>query len=407
MAPRVPVEQPHVLRPTSLATLTGVRLVLTTLEAMSYPFLPTIARGLGVTVAQAGLLFSARAIGALAAPLAVRWFATGPGPLRRQATVGMLGSGAGALVLVAGGWARGDLLGFVAGGLGFALVGFARAAYDVASQSELSARSSYARRARVLSVYELPFAGASLVGVPAVGLLVALGDWRTPYLAIAAVLALLVPVVRHAHDGAGEPAVATTRDTTRHVLPPDGLALLVHMGLLALAMELALVAQGSWLEDVFGLGAVALGTLATVLGGAGVVGELVPLVAADRVGKRRTVLFGLATAALGATALATTTTSLPLGMAALGLAFLGFEVAIVASFPLASEVLPRARAFVLSRVVVALSAGRVVGDVVGPWLYERTGMPGNAGVAAAVFVLALLVVVTRVPDDRGGAVPGG
>ena len=157
----------------SLAYLTGLRLVLNTAFRLVYPFLPVIARGLGVPLSQAGYLVSARWIAGMATPGVIA--TVGRGEARRRVIVtGTAMFIVGALVTAATGVYLGALVGFV-------LMGLAKPTYEVASQSYISDRVPYATRARSLAVFELAWAGSLLIGAPFAGWLIARGDWTTPF----------------------------------------------------------------------------------------------------------------------------------------------------------------------------------------------------------------------------------
>lgn len=364
----------------ALSYLSAVRLLLNSTERFAYPFLPTIARGLGIDLAQAGLLLSARAVGGFSAPLTVA--TAGRDRHHRRLVVAALGLFA-AGVLVVAVPAR-----FRFAVVGFAILGAARPAFDAAAQAYLAERTPYRRRGRVLGVLELTYAGGLLVGAPVAGWLIARGDWRTPFLAAfaAAVLAaaVAVPLLERvaADEGHGRERLRVDRRSG---------ALLLILSLFAAGAELTQVVFGAWLELDFGLTLLALGGAATVLGAAELVGELIPLAVADRVGKRRTVVAGLVISST-AFALLPATSSLGPGLAALAVALLGFEVAIVAAIPIVSEVQPQARSRFLALGGVAMFGGRAVAAGVGPWLFTRTGIAGNAFGSAATHLLALVLL---------------
>jgi predicted MFS family arabinose efflux permease len=92
-----------------------------------------------------------------------------------------------------------------------------------------------------------------------------------------------------------------------------------------------------------------------------------------------------------------------LGLAILAVALFGFEFTIVSSIPLASELVPSARARYLAWMVVAMSLARGLGAAIGPTLFESFGLPGPAiaAVAAdAIAVVALVVWVRERPSVR-------
>ena len=140
---------------------------------MVYPFLPVIARGLGVPLSQAGYLVSARWIAGMATPGVIA--TVGKGEVRRRVIV------FGTTLFIVGALVTAATSVYIGALAGFAMMGLAKPTYDVASQSYISDRVPYASRARYLAVYELAWAGSLLVGAPFAGWLIARGDWETPF----------------------------------------------------------------------------------------------------------------------------------------------------------------------------------------------------------------------------------
>src|SRR4030042_1955968 len=98
----------------------------------------------------------------------------------------------------------------------------------------------------------------------------------------------------------------------------------------------------------------------------------------DRLGPRRSVSIGLIICIASFAVLGPASGSLATGMAALVLAFFGFEFAIVSALPLATEVAPDARTRFLALVVVALSGSRVVAAAIAPPLFSWGGFAANS-----------------------------
>jgi predicted MFS family arabinose efflux permease len=125
----------------------------------------------------------------------------------------------------------------------------------------------------------------------------------------------------------------------------------------------------------------------------------------DRLGKERSILFGLIGNSAVALLFPLLDSSLPLFLVWLFLFFLTFEFAIVACLPLMTEVLPRARTTLLAAFLAALSLGRSLGAFIAPFLY-------NWGffalcLAAAVFNILAVLMLRRVkisPQGNTGTV---
>jgi len=353
-----------------------------------YPFLPAIARGLGVPLEQAGYLISMRHFAGLATPGVVR--TVGSGELRRRLIVtGMLLFTVGAAVTVL-------TSAYVGALVGFALIGLAKPVYDVSSQAYIADRVPYARRARSLAVFEFTWAGALLVGAPAAGWLIARGSWTTPFLVFGVLTIAALAVVPVLVDPDLHGSMARV---VRVRLDWSGRAFLVVAGLFSLASEMIVVVFGAWLEDAFGLSLVALGGAAFLIGVAELSGEGATFAFTDRLGKRRSVLIGLVISAAGFAMLVPARDEIGFGLAVLAIALFGFEFTIVSSIPLASEIQASSRARYLSWMVVAMSLARAIGAAIGPALFGTFGLPGPALAAVVADVAAAAILVSWV---RGG-----
>lgn len=375
----------------ALVFLSSERLVMNTAFRFVYPFLPAIARGLGVPLEAAGYLVSARWAAGLATPVIQR--VAGRGEARRRLIV------TGCLLFIAGA-AVTALTGVYVGALvGFVLIGLAKPAYDIASQAYIADRVPYERRARYLAFFELTWALSLLIGAPIAGWLIARGEWVTPFWAFAAltvVAVLLVPrFVDPDRHGVSDQAAAG-----RFTRP--GLVFLAVVAFFTLGAEMMFVIFGAWLEDSFGLTLAALGGAAVLIGLAELAGEGATLGFTDRIGKRRAVLIGLSISAIGFALLIPASEQLWTGLGLLGVALFGFEFTIVSSIPLATELQPETRARFLAWMVVAMSAGRGIGAAAGPVLFGAFGLAGPALAAVAANVVAgiLLLLWVREASNR-------
>nr|MBA2312934.1 MFS transporter [Actinomycetota bacterium] len=133
-----------------------------------YPFLPAIARGLGVPIGALASLVALRNLGGVTTPIVARASeAWGRRRLMLAAmmsiTVGCaLSAGASSLMIA---------------GVGIVLVGIAKPTFDVPMQSWFSERVPYQERGRVFGITELTWSVALLATVPLSGLLIELTSW--------------------------------------------------------------------------------------------------------------------------------------------------------------------------------------------------------------------------------------
>ena len=367
----------------TIAFLTLARLVVNMGHRFVYPFLPAISRGLGISLAQGGILMSVRSVAFVATPVVVA--TAGRGERRLRLAMWALGlMSVGALITAAAGVFAGAIVGFI-------LLGIGKPSFDAASQAYIADRTPYERRARYMSIVELTWAGGLLLGAPLAGWLIGRFGWEAPFWVVGTLFALTMvatPTVFEAdvpHERAGR-----SRLTLNHTR----WALLISAALFSLSAETTIVVFGAWLEGGFGLSLAALGLASTLIGFADMTGEGAVLAFADRVGKVRMVMWGLGVAIVGYLSLALASNSLPLGLAALAVTFAAFEITVVSTIPLATEVAPGARSRYLALLMVALGIGRSIGDIIGPMLFTWQGIPANALVSAAGAAAALVVVLT-------------
>ena len=392
---RRPDPAPRSLR-FSLTYLVATRLVLNTAHRFAYPFLPAISRGLGVSLQQGGLLLSARSLAGLATPLVV---ATVGKDERRRRTLAV------GLALFVLGAAVTAAVGVYAGAItGFALFGLAKPLFDISGQAYIADRTPYRRRGRYIALFETTWALALLVGAPAAGWLIAHLGWQAPFWAVAALALIALATLPWAvdEDAAREQGapVARLRFDRSTVL------LLTVIFLLMFAAEVSFVVFGAWLEDRFGLSLVALGGAATAVAVAELAGEGASFAFTDRLGPRRSVSIGLVICIAAFAALGPASQSLASGMAALVLAFFGFEFAIVSALPLATEVAPAARTRFLALVVVALSGSRAVAAAIAPPLFSWGGFAANSTASAIAGALALAMLFGVKEGHSAGLPPG-
>lgn len=371
----------------TIGFLTGTRLAVNTGHRFVFPFLPAIARGLGISLESAGLLLSARSLAFVATPAVVA--TVGRGERRvRLAVFGLALLSAGALVTAVSGVVVGAVVGFV-------LLGLGKPTFDAAAQAYVADRTPFDRRARFLSILEITWAGGLLVGAPAAGWLIDRLGWRSPFFVLSgvfAVAAILTPRLM-------EPD-RVSRDTVLAPLRVDrSMAALLGAGLLfSFSAETTFVVFGAWLEDGFALTLAGLGLASTAIATAELAGEGSVLAFADRLGPRRMVVLALAVSIGGYAGIALLGASLAGFLVALALTFIAFEITIVATVPLATEVAPEARSRFLALLMVALGVGRAAGSAVGPVLYGWEGIPATATASALAAAIALGVIVAGFPD---------
>jgi predicted MFS family arabinose efflux permease len=369
-----------------LVGLTFARLFLNTGIRMVYPFLPALARGLGVPITAVYDLVIVRNLAGflspLFSPLSERF---GRKPIIMGAML-LFSLGCFLVVLWPAYWPL---------GLTLCLIAIAKAIYDPAMQAYLGDTVPYGQRGRALSVTELSWAGALLVGAPAVGFTMQRWGWQTPFLwlglAAMGTAALLGYALPRVGNRAGQ--VATLYDLLpvlrRH---PVIWAAAVYVLLAMAANETFFIVYGDWMEESFSLTLTTLGLASGIIGGSEIIGELASGMLVDRLGKRPVVIVtGLFTAAMYYL-LPYFSRNLSGALASLFALFLFFEITVVGAIPLLTEIVPGARSLVMSTVIAAAALGRALGTALGPAVWARGGLANNGLVAAVIMAAAMLIL---------------
>lgn len=385
--------------PRQLTVLTLARLLLNSGTRMTYPFLPALARGLGVPLAGIEQLITLRNLSGFLGPLF--------GPLsdrygRRPVLVGaMLFFSAGCLVVVI--WPAYWPLGIT-----LAIIAVAKVIYDPAMQAFLGDTVPYRLRGRALAVTELSWAGSLLVGAPLIGLTINRFGWSSPFLmlgllGVAAVVLLWrsIPLV----DGRGGRALSLRANLALIRRERVVWAAAVYIICIMAANELLLIIFGDWLETAFQLSLTDLGLAAGVIGGAEVVGEIAAGVGADRFGKRPVVVTSALATAVAYLALPMGAATLTGALLLVFLLFVAFEITVVAGVPLMTEIVPQARGIVMSIVLAGAAVGRTLGAALGPAVWRLWGLPGSGVVAALLTLAGALIIAFLVHEAETNATP--
>lgn len=365
---------------------TGIRVI--------YPFVPALARGLGVGTADITRLITFRNATGFLSPFF--------GPLsenygRRIVLAGtMILFAVASLIIVA--WPNYRVLGVT-----LVLIGLSKIIYDPAMQAHVGDVVPYAQRGRAIAITEYSWALALLIGAPAVGFAVQEWGWQAPFLwlgllGLASVILLLWAIPRTRV----RQRIKATHDSWLHFLRkhPAVIFAIIYMALLTLANEMLFIVFGSWMEKSFQLSLAGLGIAAAVIGGAELAGETIAGWSVDRFGKRPVIIItGFGNAALYLL-LPFSAGSLPLALFMLFFTFLCFEITVVGGMPLMTELVPSARAVVMSLIVAAAALGRTLGAFLGVLVWDWAGFRISGLIWALLMALAVTILALFVREGQ-------
>jgi len=344
-----------------LFTLT--RIALSTNIRMVYPFLPVFARGLGIEPTALALALSVRSFLGILGPFLASIADTHDRKTGILLGMGLFTVGSG----VVGIWPT--LWSFI---LGTSLVIIGNGVFIPSINAYLGDRIPYEKRGRVIAILETNWALAFILGIPVVRFLIESYSWVTPFFLFTGlgllffILFLAILPARHI------PATDDNKiwkNLWRIARTWPALAGML-VGILATgANEMVNLVFGLWIEDQVGLNIAALTTASVVIGVSELGGEVLTGLFLDVIGKRRMIWIFLGVNSLAALLLPLTGGVLGWSMAGLGLFFISFEIILVGTLTMMSEVMPDARATLIASTVAGFSMGRLLGNLVAPGLF--------------------------------------
>ena len=299
--------------------------------------------------------------------------------------------------------------------LGLVVASFGKTVFDPSIQAFIGHNVPYARRGRVIGVVETAWAGSTLIGIPALGLIIEHVGLTSSFYLLAILGAIgCLAVSWFIPADHSDPARKKGRFSLFAALP-QLLKVRPAVGMLAfgfwvsIANDSLFVVYGAWFEENFQVSIITLGFSTVAIGTAELLGESLTAIFADRLGLKRATSSGLCLAMLAYLLLPIIGRSLPLAMIGMFFVFLAFEFTIVTSFSLSTELLPASRATMMAGFYATAGVGRMIGVLIGGWLWNIGGITAVAISSAGLSGLGLLSLVwglhgwirpERMPPDR-------
>jgi predicted MFS family arabinose efflux permease len=353
---------------------------------MAYPFLGIFARGLGIDITTISLVVSSRSFIGMFAP-----FVSSISDQRGR-KFGML-AGIAIFTMAVSLVAFYPSLWTLIVAMIFALVG--KYMFDPAMQAYLGDRVPYNQRGLALSITEMGWSLAFIGGVPLMGFLIGRFGWSAPYpllaalgLGMFAVIWWMIPREDPHHIPAPNPW-----SNLRAVLTNGSALAAISIGLWASAAnEMVNLIFGVWLEDKFALKIAALSVASAIIGISELSGEGLVALFTDRLGKPRALALGLSASAISALALPFLGRSEFGALVGLFFFYITFEFVMVSHVPMMTEVMPGARATLMSFNLTGHSIGRGIGALLATFVYQSFGFPIVAGVAMVFNLFGLIAL---------------
>ncbi|MBX7068934.1 MAG: MFS transporter [Microthrixaceae bacterium] len=375
------------IRPT-IAGFAATRLVGNLFVRFPYVFIDQIARGLGVEVHTLTVVFGVRELGGVVSPAAGRW--VDRGHTGRVIAVGGALAGMSCL-LAATAWFPLFVVVMVLGGA-------TKVSVDLAQNAWVGHAVPLSVRGRVIGLIEATWAGAFLVGVPALGWAVDRWGWQAAFVITGPALVLAAALsggrLRDPRSPTGgnptglgdsPPAVHHVRVDAR----PDRVTAAVWVFAFAqpFAQMLIFAVYATWFRNEIGLSNGRISLITALLGVAELVGTVITVLSTDRLGPIRCGMWGMGLTIppiLGVVAVGESTVA---AAALLIVMAVAIEFAFVSVLPVVSELDVTNRGKAVARVFVLIMVSRAVGSAASGTVYDLGGF--NATLATAALAAAV------------------
>jgi predicted MFS family arabinose efflux permease len=350
-----------------LPIFTAIRTIFNTAHRMIYPFLAVFARGLGVDVTAISLALTARALIGLSAPI------LSPIADRRGRRFGML---LGVSLFTFAGMIVALIPSLITFILALFLSLMGKYFFDPSMQAYLGDRVPYQRRGLALAATEMGWSLAFIAGIPLMGFLIERFGWSAPFPLFAilgAMMILAIWIMIPRDDPHHQPITdrwSNVGIVIRSVPALAGISIAIWA---SAANEIVNLIFGVWLEDSFGLRIAALGAASAVIGISELSGEGLVALFTDRLGKPRALAIGLIASAASSILLPFIGGTETGALIGLFFFYITFEFVMVSHVPMMTEVVPGARATVMSFNLAGHSVGRAIGALLATFIYQSYG----------------------------------
>jgi predicted MFS family arabinose efflux permease len=380
--------KPELTRQIIAATL--FRLLLNTGRRFVYPFAPALSRGLDVPLTAITTLIATTQftslLGVFSGPLADR---LGYRFMMR----------AGLAMLAVGMLICGLVPSYLPVFIGLLVASFGKTVFDPAIQAFIGSNVPFERRGRVIGIVETAWAGSTLIGIPALALIIDSAGFRSAFILFAVLGGLSWIAIGRIFPRdsvtleSGKKRTGLYRSLAQLVRIRPAAGMLFFGFWISLANDSLFVVYGAWFEQAFLASIVTLGFSTVAIGSAELLGESATAMFGDRFGLKRTLILGLSLAVLAYLLLPFLDSSLGLAMLGMFIVFFTFELSIVTSFSLSTELLPTARATMMAGFYATAGVGRMLGVVLGGVLWQLGGIRAVCWSAAALTLLGLFSVI--------------
>lgn len=368
----------------------ATRSTINTANRFIYPFAGVISRGLGVPLTDVTSVIALNQATAL-----IGLFTSRIGDLTGYKRMMILGI----IIMVTGMMMAGCLSVYYSFVMAMFLSGLGKNFFDPAIQAYVGTRVSYKRRGFVVGVLEISWSVATLVGIPLAGLIISHMGWQSPFFVLAGLgaicLGLIIIYIKDDSQKERSRRVQSSFLSSMSELMknPRAVGAMGFAFFVSFANDNLFVIYGAWLEKLFDFSVMDLGLGTAVIGVGELCGSVGTAFLADRIGLKRAVKYGVLFCSLAYLLIPLSEYWAVAALGSLFMVFFLFEFTIVSFISMCTELVPGARATMMSLFFGAAGLGRVIGAVSGGMIWHHLGMNS---VCCMSFILNLAAYICLV-----------
>lgn len=384
------------------------RLIINTSRRFVYPFASVLAHGMGVPLTAITNLIAINQATSLLAiffgPMADRF------GYRMMMLIG-LG------LLIVGMMVGGMFPYYWVIAISLFLAGLAKNVFDPAIQAYIGEHVPFESRGRVLGIIEVCWAGSTLIGIPIIAICIDLFGWRSPFFLLGGLGLFGWLILRRLFKS--EPPIGPGSKNQHQSTVSSWIGILglwrklfrertafFVLGasfLIGISADNLFVVYGVWLQNSFDLSIIELGASTSIIGVAELSGTTLVAIVGDRIGLSRSVRLGVLLNIICCAMLIVLDNILVTALIGLFIIFMTFEFSIVSIICLSTELIPDARATMMSALLVVASLGRIFGALVGLPIWQTGGIALTCLTSAMIGACGLTLLLIglwgyRVPD---------
>jgi predicted MFS family arabinose efflux permease len=370
---------------------TVTKLLMNVTRRMIYPFAPEFARGLDVNLSAITSVIAVNQATALLGPVGAPFADRYGYKLLMLLSLGLL---------IIGTFAAGFIPLYSVLVACLFLAGLCKSFFDPSLQAFIGKFVPIEQRGRIIGITELAWAGATLLGIPAAGLIIERFSWQTPFWIIGLLSLICFGLILKFMPSSPIEKKNPTKNTAsilsnwKTIVRNRQVAGILLFGFfMALASDTLFVIYGAWLEQSYGLSLASIGFSTILIGVSEMLGEGCTALFSDRIGLKRSILLGVSLCAGAYFLLPLLDISLAHVLTGLFLIFFFFEFTYVTAMSLTTELVPELRASTLSAFYAIGGLGRVAGAFAGGMIWSSSGLAGISFISGGCTLLALVCVL--------------